>query len=210
MTGLGVTRVRGFLLGLLLGLLVLPVAVWGWLRFGHPPVAVSDPSLPFEKQIVHMPMHRRIAAEMPQHAAMDPSPTNLLLGAQVYRQDCASCHGLYGIPSEYGPHMFPHAPQLWKPHHNGVVGVSDDPAGETYWKVKNGIRLSGMPAFDKVLNDAQMWQVTVLLANAGKPLPSNVLQLLQKPLAEASEIPSTPAPTPSEPTVIPTQPLPNE
>ena len=201
---------RGFFLGLLLGLLILPVAVWGWLQFGHPPVAVSDPPLPFEKQIVHMPMHRRIDAEMPQHAAMDPSTTNLLLGAQIYRQDCASCHGLYGIPSNFGSHMYPHAPQLWRPHRNGIIGVSDDPAGATYWKVKNGIRLSGMPAFDKVLNEAQMWQVTVLLANAGKPLPSNVVQLLQQPLVENSGNAPAPASTTPAPTIIPVQPLPNE
>lgn len=68
--------------------------------------------------------------------------------------------------------MFPRAPQLWQPHHNGkVVGVSDDPPGETYWKVKNGLRLTGMPAFDKVLNDQQIWQVSLLMANADKPLP---------------------------------------
>jgi thiosulfate dehydrogenase len=200
---------RGFFLGLILGLLILPIAVWSWLRFGHPPVAVADPPLPFERQIVHIPMHRRIAAEMPQQAGMDPSPANLLLGAEVYRQDCASCHGLYGIPSMYGGHMYPHAPQLWKPHHNGVIGVSDDPAGETYWKVKNGIRLSGMPAFDKVLNEAQMWQVTMLLASAGKPLPTNVVDLLQKPLVETTEAAPAPA-APAAPTPIPTQPLPNE
>jgi mono/diheme cytochrome c family protein len=201
--------VRGFLLGLILGLLILPVAVWSWLRFGHPPVAVADPPLPFERQIVHLPMHRRIAAEMPKQAGMDPSPANLLLGAEVYRQDCASCHGLYGIPSTYGGHMYPHAPQLWRPHHNGVIGVSDDPPGETYWKVKNGIRLSGMPAFDTVLNDAQMWQVTMLLASAGKPLPTNVVDLLQKPLEETTEAAPAPA-APAAPTPIPTQPLPNE
>lgn len=78
--------------------------------------------------------------------------------------------------------MYPKAPQLWAPHRNGVVGVSDDPPGETYWKVANGIRLSGMPAFRNVLNDVQMWQVSVLLANAAKPLPQPVSALLKQPL----------------------------
>jgi hypothetical protein len=62
------------------------------------------------------------------------------------------------------------------------VGVSDDPPGETYWKVANGIRLTGMPAYTKVLNPTQMWQVTLLLANADKPLPPGVLDLLKQPL----------------------------
>jgi mono/diheme cytochrome c family protein len=78
--------------------------------------------------------------------------------------------------------MYPAAPQLWAPHGNGVVGVSDDPPGETYWKVKNGIRLSGMPAFDQILNDTQIWQVSLLLANADKPFPADVLDLLKQPM----------------------------
>jgi hypothetical protein len=48
--------------------------------------------------------------------------------------------------------------------------------------VKNGIRLTGMPSFDRALNDTQMWQVTLLLANADKPLPGNVLDYLKQPL----------------------------
>ena len=202
-----------FLLGLLLGLLLLPGAAWGWLRYGHPPVAVTDPQLPFEKQIVNVPLHARIDREMPAHAAMAASPANLLLGAAVYREQCTSCHGGYGYTSALGPHMFPHAPQLWAPHGHGVVGVSDDPAGETYWKVKNGIRLSGMPAFAAVLNEAQMWQVSLLLANADKPLPPDVLAAVKQPPAEGgrtgrtdSRAASGAAATPA--TEIPVQPLP--
>jgi mono/diheme cytochrome c family protein len=55
---------------------------------------------------------------------------------------------------------------------SGVVGVSDDPVGETYWKIKNGIRLSGMPAYGKALSETQMWQVSLLLSMANKPLPA--------------------------------------
>jgi mono/diheme cytochrome c family protein len=76
--------------------------------------------------------------------------------------------------------MYPSAPQLWKKHPRGnVVGVSDDEAGETYWKVANGIRLTGMPAFSKVLSDTEMWQVSLLLKNADKEMPDPVVKILQ-------------------------------
>ncbi len=176
---------RGFIIGLLLGLLILPVGATAWLRYGHPPVAVTDPQLPFEEQIVNVPLQARIDHEMPAKAAMDPSPANLLLGARVYKAQCANCHGQYNRPSDLAMNMFPNPPQLWAPHGHGVVGVSDDPPGETYWKVKNGIRLSGMPAFATVLNEAQMWQVSLLVANADKPLPSEVMEILKEPLAAA-------------------------
>lgn len=171
-----------FILGLILGLLALPVAGLLYLRLGHPPVAVADQAFMFERQIVHSPLHARIDSEMPQKAPISPSETNLLIGAHLYRENCAACHGLYGRPSAFAAHMYPDAPQLWEPHGAGVVGVSDDPPGETYWKVKNGIRLTGMPSFDQVLNDTQMWQVSLLLAGADKPLPTDVLDLLKQPL----------------------------
>lgn len=172
-----------FLLGLIIGILAVPLAVMIYLRVGHPPVTVADPAFPFEAAIVHVPMHERADRDAPKQAPIEPSESNMLAGAHVYREQCAVCHGLYGRPSPYAKTMFPDAPQLWAPHGKGVVGVSDDPAGETYWKVANGIRLSGMPAFHTVLSQTEMWQVSVLLANADKPLPGNTLELLKRPLA---------------------------
>jgi len=45
-------------------------------------------------------------------------------------------------------------------------------AGETYWKIFNGIRLTGMPGFSKTLSETQMWQMALLLANADKLPPA--------------------------------------
>jgi mono/diheme cytochrome c family protein len=72
--------------------------------------------------------------------------------------------------------MFPRPPQLLK-----GKGVTDDPAGETYWKVANGIRLTGMPAYKKTLSEREMWQISELLAGADK-LPSEVTDVLKKPV----------------------------
>jgi len=189
---------KTFLLGLLLGLLALPVAVLIYFHFGSLPVAVADHPFWLERQLVRGPLRARIDHEMPQAAPIEPSDTNLEAGAHIYRQQCASCHGLYGRPSSFAQYMYPHAPQLWAPHRNGVVGVSDDPPGETYWKVNNGIRLTGMPAFNKVLNQTQIWQVTLLLANADHPLPTSALDLLKQPL-DLDPVDLAPAQSPAGP-----------
>jgi thiosulfate dehydrogenase len=172
---------KAFLLGLVLGLLAIPLFLYLHFRFGNPPVAVGDPPYRLERDMVKVPLHARIDREMPKNSPIEPSATNLEAGAHIYRQQCAACHGLYGRPAAFAAHMYPHAPQLWEPHTDGVVGVSDDPPGETYWKVANGIRLSGMPAFGQILNQTQMWQVSLLLANADKPLPPGILDLLKQP-----------------------------
>jgi thiosulfate dehydrogenase len=171
-----------FFLGLVLGLIAVPAAIWIYLRSGSVPVATADAPLPFERAIVRQPLHLRIDRDMPKGVHMEASAANLEAGAHIYREQCASCHGGYGRTSAFAKDMFPEAPQLWSPHRNGVVGVSDDPPGETYWKVANGIRLSGMPAFHHVLNDTQIWQVSLLLANADKPLPADILTLLKEPI----------------------------
>lgn len=181
-----------FILGLLIGLLIIPIGVWIYLQVGHPPVAVADHPFPFEKQIVRVPLNARIKGEMPASAPIEADATNLAAGAQVYREQCAACHGLSGHSSDFGAHMYPAAPQLWRKHRNGVVGVSDDPVGETYWKVANGIRLTGMPSFDKVLNETQMWQVTLLLKDADHPLPADTAALTTSPLN--SNLPRSAAP----------------
>jgi mono/diheme cytochrome c family protein len=172
-----------FLLGVVIGVLLLPAAVWVWLHHGHPPVAVADSPLPFERQITGFALNARIDKEAPANAPVQANEATFVAGAKIYREQCAFCHGVSGIPSQVGQHMFPDAPPLWERHHNGaVVGVSDDPPGETYWKVANGIRLTGMPGYKEVLSDTEMWQVSMLLANADKPLPPSVVEVLKTPL----------------------------
>jgi hypothetical protein len=60
-------------------------------------------------------------------------------------------------------------------------GVTDDPVGETYWKISNGIRLTGMPAYTNSLSQTETWQVSLLLANADK-LPQRIRSALEEPL----------------------------
>jgi thiosulfate dehydrogenase len=165
-------------LGFLLGILAVAVGLFAYLKFGPLPVAVADSPLPFEKQIVRLPLNARIERET-KNAPFGISEDVFESGAKVYRAQCAGCHGTPGHDVDYAKHMFPSAPQLWKKHGtHGVVGVSDDEPGETYWKVANGIRLSGMPSYSKVLSETEMWQVSLLLKNADKELPAPVTQIL--------------------------------
>jgi thiosulfate dehydrogenase len=167
------------LLGFFLGAMLAPVGMVAWFHFGHVPVAVADPPFPGERLIASIPLHARIERELVNTPSIPTDENSLVTGAQVYRDQCAACHGFHGKPSSLGEHMYPDAPQLWEKHlQNDVVGVSDDPADVTYWKVANGIRLTGMPSFKRILTDTQMWQVSLLLANADKPLPPAAVEIL--------------------------------
>ena len=185
-----------FLLGLIFGIVLVPLAVLAFLTYGRVPVAVSDPPFPYERELVSMPLDSRLQKDM-VGTHMEPDQVNLTAGVHVYIDRCALCHGLHGRPSAIGAHMYPDAPQLLEAHHNDptIVGVSDDPVGETFWKVQNGIRLTGMPSFKTQLSEMEMWQVSIFLANASKPMPPTVLDALSRapsPLAEAPAKPAAP------------------
>lgn len=174
---------KTFLAGLIIGLVILPLALIFYVKSGRAPVAASDSPMPFETHFAHAGLHARIAREAPQRDASGFTTSDLVNGAEVYQKNCAFCHGLpQQSPSAAGRGMFPHAPQLF----TVAETVTDDPAGVTFWKVKNGIRLTGMPGFKGALMDEQMWQVSALLARADK-LPPEALDAL-KPA------PVTPAP----------------
>jgi mono/diheme cytochrome c family protein len=169
-----------FLLGFVTAVVVLALGVTVYFKFGKPPVAVADTPFPFEKEIVHLPLNARIDREM-KTAPFGTSEDVFEAGAHIYKTECASCHGTPGHDEAFAKYMYPRAPQLWKKHTNGsVVGVSDDEPGETYWKVANGIRLSGMPSYQHVLTETQMWQVSLLLKNADQPLPAPVMAILKQ------------------------------
>jgi thiosulfate dehydrogenase len=165
-------------LGFVLAIVVIAAVAAVYLHWGSPPVATSDKPFPFERQVVRVPLNARIDREM-KTAPFGVSEDVYEGGAKIYQADCAACHGTPGHDVPFGKYMYPGAPQLWKKHaRNNGVGVSNDEPGETYWKVANGIRLTGMPAFEHVLSDTEMWQVSLLLKNADQQLPDPVVKLL--------------------------------
>ena len=152
----------GFVIGLIVGVLLIPVGAYLYFAGGYAPVATSAPPMPFEKMLANKALDARIQKEMPKTVPIEPTETNLLAGAAVYKEQCAVCHGLPGgKKTDIAAGMFPRPPQLFH-----GKGVTDDEPGETYWKVANGIRLTGMPGFRSTLKDDQLWQVSLLLAKA--------------------------------------------
>lgn len=168
-----------FIFGVILGLLIPAVVGYCYFRLGYAPVATSSAPMPFEKTMAGMALHARIDKEAPKKAPPVPvDETNLTQGASLYVQNCSFCHGLPGQKASLAAKgMFPPPPQLFEKDEM----VTDDPVGVTYWKVSNGIRMTGMPGFGETLSTNQVWQISLMLANADKLLPAT--QAALKPTA---------------------------
>ena len=165
-----------FAIGFIVGILILPAAAFFYVWRGYAPVATAAPPLPLEKRITHIALNAQVERHAPKGSPVQPTEANLMAGAKLYREYCAVCHGLANQPrTAIAVGMFPPPPQLMR-----GKGVTDDPVGETYWKVANGIRLSGMPGFRNSLSDDEVWQASQFLANADK-LPESVRKFLSQP-----------------------------
>lgn len=157
-----------FCAGFVIGWVVLLLGGYIFIWSGGVPVATSAPPLPLEKFLVKTAMHAAFRNADSLKSPVEESEANILAGAKLYKKDCAFCHGLPEQEKvEASVVFFPPPPQLY--HHS----VSDDPIGEIFLKVKDGIRLSAMPSFAKVYSEEQMWQVSLLL-HRGTEIPAAV------------------------------------
>jgi thiosulfate dehydrogenase len=164
---------KGFVIGFILAVAVLAGGAYCYFAEGMAPVATADPPMPFERKFAHMALNAHIDKQKIGASPVAADETTLLAAAEIYKTQCAACHGMPGqSPADYAATMFPKPPQLFR-----GTGVTDDPVSESYWKVANGIRLSGMPAYKSKLSDTQLWQVSQLVAHANE-IPESVKRVL--------------------------------
>jgi thiosulfate dehydrogenase len=164
---------RTFAAGVIVTLICFIGGAFTYFAGGFAPVATTSSPMPFEKKLANLALHARLQKEMPKTVPIEANEASYLAGARAYLTNCAVCHGAPGNEkTAIARGEFPKPPELFP-----GKGVTDDPPGETYWKVANGIRLTGMPSFNQSLSETQMWQISLMLANADK-LPGSVIAVL--------------------------------
>jgi thiosulfate dehydrogenase len=184
---------KAFVVGLLVGVLLVAGGIYYYFTSGMAPVAAADPPMPYEKKMANRSLDAHIEKANVPPSPIQASEENLLGGAKVYKEQCAVCHGLPDQPPPViADNMYPHATLMFK-----GKGVSDDPPSESYWKAANGIRLTGMPSFKGALTDTQLWQVAQFVAHTDK-LPDSVKKMLAPEPAPSAPAALTAAPTPAK------------
>jgi thiosulfate dehydrogenase len=179
--------IRGLVLGIILGVAGVAAGVYLYFATGHAPVAASAAEMPFERKFAKLALHSYLDKLPHPEPQVPADEKNLLDGAKTYKSHCAVCHGQPDLaPTPIAQGMAPKPPQLFK-----GMGVTDDEPWETYWKVENGIRMTGMPGFKGRLTEPEIWQVTQLVKNADKIMPTVKAELAAPVIVTAT--PSAPA-----------------
>lgn len=160
--------VRMAALGFVLAIALLIVGAYVFVKAGGISMKTTARPLPLEQTVARLALRASLGNARDQKDPLPFDDPNMLAGAKIYKENCATCHGIPGeSPTAIARGMFPPPPQLFEKD----AMVIDDPEGITYWKVTHGIRLSGMPGFVSTLSDMERWQVTMLLAHADKASP---------------------------------------
>jgi mono/diheme cytochrome c family protein len=118
-------------------------------------------------------------------------PQRIRTGLLRYHQMCATCHGAPGVNlSEIGQGLNPDPPELSDAAH--------DPPEETFWVVKNGIKMTGMPAFGVTQSDDEVWALVAFVRRMGKLSPPEYRAMVEQAgvKTEAGAGPASVAPAP--------------
>ena len=161
--------VRGFIVGAAVALVV--VVLGGYLLVQSGLIPANADAKPGGLEL--WAAGTSLSATLRREAPKGPNPVpltdaNLREGVTLYAQHCAICHGTAAGDAAASPVAkgeYPRPPQL------ATDGVEDDPEGVTYWKVKHGIRLTGMPSWAGSLTDRQIWTLALFLKHMDKLPP---------------------------------------
>ena len=169
--------VKGLITGVVLTVVVALLAAYLLVRSGLIPANADAKPGKLETWMARTSLNATLSRKAPTN----PNPValteqHLLDGVHLFAENCAVCHGSAKGDASASPiakGLYPKPPQL------ATHGVEDDPEGVSFWRIKHGIRLTGMPSFGYSLSDDQIWTLALFVKHMDK-LPPAVQQAWQE------------------------------
>ena len=143
-----------FFAGLIVGVLLVAVVPAALLMSGMFNMGAMNQPSELERRVGTWAWQTSAQKNAP--TMKNPFTTDITLddGLDHYKENCVTCHGAPGVEkSEIGKGLNPPAPMLDSP----VVVERTD--GEIFWTIKNGVRMTGMPAFGPTHSDEEIWKI---------------------------------------------------
>ncbi len=173
---------KGFIVGVLVTLLGIAAGIVLVSHLGLYPIGADNPPGSIERVIAGRALD--VYADKHKPAGANPAPitsAGLMEGAKEYEEHCAFCHG--GAKAKVSPmqqKLSPPPPQL-------INRIPHDDDAWLFWVTKHGVRMTGMPSWDGVMSDDEIWKVVAFIKHSDK-LPPDVQAYWQKMAATPGEI----------------------
>jgi mono/diheme cytochrome c family protein len=135
-------------------IVVVAVAVYVW--SGTYNIAANVPHWDITHEFLEIVREKSIAAHSKDIKAPPLDSQKLVdTGFHHYHPMCRLCHGAPGYPmNEFAMGLYPKPPNLQSEH---VQEEFTDAA--LFWVVKNGLKMTGMPAFGATHSDDELWGI---------------------------------------------------
>ena len=158
---------RNFILGIIVTIALIVAVGLVFIYYGLLPTTADVAPPEFEANLAMSAMDASMERHAPQIANPVPvTDESLIAGMKLYSMNCALCHGsLNYSPSLLAHSMYPPPPQI-------ILDPLDDPDWHIYYAIRTGVRYSGMPAWNKALDDEDVWKVTAFLTRLDKLPPA--------------------------------------
>jgi mono/diheme cytochrome c family protein len=146
--------IKGFFVLLLIAAVAALVVVYS----GLIDVGASNPHHPFTSWLLHTAMERSVSvhARDIETPPLD-DPQLVMNGFRHYREMCVGCHLAPGITSsEIRKGLMPEAPVL-------AEEVEEWTPAELFWVIKNGVKMTGMPAWGATHSNEEIWAMVAFL-----------------------------------------------
>ena len=150
--------VEAVLLGALAALIGAMAGGLALIGLGAVDVAASSPHTTpvyWATKIAMMQSVRRQAVSISAPARF--TEADVAQGFRLYETHCVACHGAPGVgPAAQAAGLMPPPPYL-------LEAPRDWTPAELYWIVRNGVKMTGMPAWDRTLSEADSWRLVAFL-----------------------------------------------
>ena len=131
-------------------------------------IAATKPHFQFVHSLLEIAMRRSVAVRGDDIAvpALD-APELTARGRVLYDAHCLGCHGAPGVAPE------PYALGLQPAPANLADTARSWPAGDLYWAIRHGIRMTGMPAWQYRMSEDELWAVVAFVRKLPELSPAD-------------------------------------
>lgn len=164
---------------LILFLILAMAAAAAWIYSGVYNVAADQPPSKIEDWLLATLRHRSIEKRTEGITAPPlDDPALVAQGFELYRVHCVTCHGGPGVwPEDLAMGLYPVPPSL------DIPAIQDEDDAELFWVIKNGIKLTGMPAFGPMHSEEELWSLVAFVRRLPQLSPEDYQAMAAPPAA---------------------------
>lgn len=164
-------------------LIVLILVFFIYISSGAYDISQLSPHNGLTKAIIRKTTHSSINKRMGENTvpANFKDTAQLIAGFKIYGEMCLDCHGSASVKQEgFTEGLYPKPPKLFKKN-------EEDAAQEFFWIIKNGIKMTSMPAYKPILTDDKIWAVTAFVTQKIGKMSAEEYNLWEKRYGQAEE-----------------------